>query len=209
MTSLYLDNDIVSKLASCDLLDEAITSLESQNPFVRILSTFKHRFGITNEKRRAVIEQQIGKPAFERIVAFQEAVREVEPAREDLLLLLDDLAGIDTGEAQLFAAASEVPNALVVTGDKRSLRCLAKAEVCKPIVRSLTGRVVCFEQVIKRVIAVTTFDRARRKIIPGVACDTALQVAFGMGLDAQESNVIGSLDRYIEDLRNETSCLLR
>lgn len=209
MTPLYLDNDVISKLASCDLLDDAIESLDSNMASVQILSTFKHRFGITNASRRSRIEQEVGQEAFQRILSFQQGVGEIAAAPNELLLMFEDLPAIDAGEAQLFASACESPGVLVVTGDKRSICSLASARACQEIVQSLAGRVVCLEQVVKEVINTKGFDYAKRKIVPGVDCDTALRAVFGMGLDAEEDNVLRSLESYIEHLRGTSGDLLK
>lgn len=208
MTTLYLDNDVISKLASCDLLDEAIEALNSQRKSVRILSTFKHRFGITNARRRAQIEQEVGSVVFGRIEDFQRSVGEIPVAPHELVLAFEDLPAVDAGEAQLFASASTSNGVLVVTGDKRSIRCLASARECAAIARSLKHRVVCFEQVLLRVIRDRGFEHTKRKVVPAVDCDTALRAVFGMGLDAEEANVIRALDGYVESLRRESGDLL-
>jgi hypothetical protein len=209
MTPLFLDNDAISKLASCDLLDDALASLDSTRASVQILSSFKHRFGITNEKRRARIEQEIGKQTFHRILEFQQNVGEIPAARNELLLMFEDLSAIDAGEAQLFATASELSSVIVVTGDKRSIRCLASSEACKPIAQSLEHRLLCLEQVVKQIITVRGFDYTKRKIVPAVDCDTALRAIFGMGLDAEEDNVMRALGSYIHDLQVSSGNLLR
>jgi hypothetical protein len=209
MTPLYLDNDVISKLASCDLLDDAVDALGSEKRYVKILSTFKHRFGITNERLRSRIELQVGSDAFQRILDFQKSVGEIDPAPNDLLLMFEDIPAIDSGEAQLFAAACESSDLLVVTGDKRSIRCLASTAACKAIARSLAGRVICLEQVVKHVIAARGFDYAKRKIVPAVDCDASLRAIFGMGLDAEEQNVGRALNSYINDLRVASGDLLQ
>lgn len=209
MTPLYLDNDVISKLASCDLLDEAIESLGSEKASVHILSTFKYRFGIANESRRSRIENEVGKETFQRILSFQQSVCEIPVAPNDMLLLFEDVPAIDAGEAQLFAAAYASPSVLVVTGDKRSIRSLADAQACQPISQSLAGRVLCLEQVFKQVIETQGFEHAKRKIVPAVDCDTALRAIFGMGIDAEEENVMRSFDSYIGHLRTESGNLLR
>lgn len=208
MTPLYFDNDVISKLASCDLLDDAIGSLDSNIAAVRILSTFKHRFGITNASRRVRIEQEVGQEPFQRILSFQQRVGEIPAASNELLLVFEDLPAIDAGEAQIFASACESPGVLVVTGDKRSIGSLANDAACDTIAQSLAGRVVCFEQVVKKVITTRGFDYAKRRIVPAVDCDTALRAIFGMGLDAEEGNVMRALDSYIEHLRGTSGSLL-
>lgn len=207
--TLFIDNDIIHKLAACDLLESGIATLKSDASAVRILSTFKHRFGLTNENRRAKMEKQLGVPTFGRILTFQETVAEIDAVSPTRLALFEDYPAIDAGEAMLFIAASENPESFVITGDKRSLRCLASAERCQEIIQSLSGRVICFEQLIAYIISQQGFDKSKSKIVPAIDCDTALRAAFGMGLDAEEKQVLRVLNSYVQELRNATRKMLR
>ena len=45
------------------------------------------------------------------------------------------------------------------------------------------------------------FAYVKDKIVPALACDTALRAAFGSGDAATESNVLATLDGYINELR--------
>lgn len=209
MIPLCFDNDVVSKLASCDLIDLAMLALDADHSVVSILSTLKHRFGITDSKRRLKIEMQIGASAFSRIAEFHSRVSELPAVNPDLLSPFDDLQAIDVGEALLFAFGAATPELLVVTGDKRSLRCLGSNEKCKEVAAMLTGRVMCFEQLIKLIIEKCGFDEVKRRVVPAVECDSGLRAAFGSGLDAEEHQVIRVLDSYIEEMRNATGTLLR
>lgn len=209
MTGLFLDNDVISKLASCNLLTEAVSALGCHEDSVLILRSFKHRFGMTNETLRARRERELGVDTVARISAFQAGVAEIPPARDELILLLEDVLAIDPGEAQLFASASDDTNIVVVTGDKRSIRALHASVACVPIVKSLAARILCLEQVIKEAIRRFGFDYVKRRVVPGVGCDIALRAAFGMGFDAEEQQVLHALDGYIEELRQATGDLLR
>lgn len=210
MRLLYFDNDVTLKLAACDLLDEAVSALGSQLTEVRLLATFKHKFGIASARNRARTQAQIGRNVFERIVAFQSAVGEAGPVTSaELLEMLEDIPAIDTGESLLFAAAIEHPDSLVVTGDKRSLRSLASEQRCVEVARHLIGRVLCFEQVLTEIIAAEGFDHVKSKVAPAIDCDICLRVVFGSGHDAEEDQVRYALDAYISELRDATGSLLR
>ncbi len=209
MTLLFVDNDVISKLASCDLVDDALISLNSNRHSVRILSTFKHRFGLTNQTRRSRIEQEIGLATYERILNFQISVGEIPEAPDHLLSPFEDLTEIDVGESQMFASASVSEDVIVVTGDKRSIRCLASSRACEKITMALKHRILCFEQVVKAIITHKGFDYTKHKIVPAVHCDTVLRVIFGTGIDADETNVTFALDGYINELRRSSGDLLQ
>lgn len=136
-------------------------------------------------------------------------MQEIPVVRSELLLMFEDLPAIDAGEAELFASASENSCVLVVTGDKRSICSLASSAACEQVSQALSGRIYCLEQIVKEVIKAKGFDYSKRKIVPSLDCDTSLRAIFGMGLDAEEDNVLRSLDSYIEHLRAETGQLLK
>lgn len=206
--TLYLDNDVIAKLAACDLLHEALASLESKTDDVRILSTLKYRYGLTNPQRRLKHERELGTEVLSRIESFVNSTGEIAAADPAHLQAFEDTPAIDAGEAQLYSSAASDAGGLAVTGDKRSITSLATALACKEIAAQLQGRVICFEQVIQKVIADSGFETIKRKIVPAVDCDTALRAAFGSGLAAEERQVMRVLSAYVDDLRSKSGQLL-
>jgi hypothetical protein len=196
------DNDIIHKLAACDLLDDALAALSLARTDVYVLPTAKYKFGIT-QRNAARAEQRYGAEVFVRIRDFLTSVREISiPGLPEELQLLAGVDGIDPGEAVLFAATAQFEQYLLATGDKNSLRALASTSVCRSIAQRIRGHVLCLEQLVKRVIQHCGFPYVKDKIIPARACDTALHVAFGSGANAIEANVLAVLDHYINELRS-------
>jgi hypothetical protein len=68
--------------------------------------------------------------------------------------------------------------------------------------------VICFEQVLCRVIARFGFNHVLCKVVPVLDCDTALRAAFGSGFDSTESNTLACLRSYIDELRELSIDLL-
>ena len=195
------DNDIIYKLAACDMLDEALVALGVMYTDVYVLPTAKYKFGITKNPARA--EARYGPEVVARIRNFLANVRELDvvgPSEE--LQLLAEIDGIDVGEAVLFSATVRFDNYLLATGDKNSLRAMASSPTCQPIARRLSGHVICLEQLVTRVIAHFGFAYVKDKVVPARSCDTALRAAFGSGDAATESNVLTALDGYINELRS-------
>ena len=202
------DNDIIHKLAACDLLDDALAALSLARTDVYVLPTAKYKFGIA-QRNVARAERQYGAEVFARIRDFLASVREINvPGLPQELQLLASVDGVDPGEAVLFAATSQFNQYFLATGDKSSLRALASTPVCRSIAQRLCGHVICFEQIIKRVIQHCGFSYVRGKVIPARAFDTALRVAFWSGHDAIEANVLAVLDSYINELRSLSIDLL-
>lgn len=83
------DNDIVKKLAICDLLDEALLALDVSYSDVMVLPTARFSLGVAKnvEKTRA----RLGGSTFDRLKSFLDSVTEirVDPDRSEQLLLED------------------------------------------------------------------------------------------------------------------------
>ena len=196
---IYLsDNDIIEKLAVCDLLDDALVSFGGSREEVFVLGTLKLRIG---GKSRTKAENRLGAPAVARILQFLDDVQEIQEFSEDDVKLLDDVVGIDPGETILLSATAIYPNYLLLTGDKRCLKTLATVPECAPIAQRVQGKVVCFEQTILRLIAHFGFNHVLRKVVGELYRDTALRAAFGSGMQTTESNAVACLQAYIDELR--------
>jgi len=97
------DNDIIYKLAACDLLDNALAALSLARTDVYVLPTAKYKFRIT-QRSSAQGERRYGAEVFVRIRDFLASVRELNvPGLPEELQLLAGVDGIDPGEAVLFA----------------------------------------------------------------------------------------------------------
>jgi hypothetical protein len=114
---------------------------------------------------------------------------------------LSSAHGVDAGEAVLFSATIRFDHYLLATGDKNSLCAVASTPACWSIALRLCGHVICLEQIVTRVVQHFGFGYVKDKIVPVRSCDTALRAAFGSGDAAAESNVLATLDGYINELR--------
>ncbi|MGH7170866.1 MAG: hypothetical protein ACRELG_11355 [Gemmataceae bacterium] len=194
------DNDVIHKLAAFDLFEEALAALGLGRQDVYVLPTAKHKFGVTKDLAKA--EKKYGAEVFAKIRDFLASVREIQvPIPPEEQKLFDDVVEIDAGEAVLFSATIHFQDFLLATGDKRSLRALTASVACQPIARRLQGHVICFEQIILRLIDRFGFECIRNKVVPARACDTVMRAVFGSGLSATEANVREGLDSYLGELR--------
>src|SRR5262245_31868063 len=151
------DNDIIYKLAACDLLIDAWTALGLTVGNVCVLPTAKHKFGLTTKPDKA--EKRYGTDIVVRIGKFLSNAREIDfgvPATD--LQLLANVDGIDAGEAVLYAAAAQSEACRLATGDKRSLRALAEDVNCRGIAGRLSGRIICLEQIVHKSIGHYGFE---------------------------------------------------
>ena len=76
------------------------------------------------------------------------------------------------------------------------------------IIDRVAGSVICFEQIVMRIIQSSGFDLVRTRVVPACDCDTVLRAAFGSGLEATEETVMRCLTVYTTYLREETGPLL-
>jgi hypothetical protein len=189
------------KLATCDLLDDALAALGLTYSDVYVLPTARGQV-----KR---LKRQYGREVGERLSRFLSSVQIIPwDSPSDELLLFEDAFGIDGGEAIIFAATAQLDSFLVATGDKTSLRSLAADNKFRAVTIRLAGRVICLEQIIGRCIDQFGFGRVKDKVVPAVDCDQALRAIFGSGLLATKDGVLDGIDGYVADLRSSTGDLL-
>jgi hypothetical protein len=199
------DNDVLKKLACCDLYDEFSQVFEVSFHDVYILNTAKPV--LTSKRHR----KQLSEETFRRLTAFLSAVKVIALAPDpNEQVALTEQQNIDVGEAVLFSVTPQIEDSLLATGDKRSLQSLAKTDdrICRRLCKKLAGKVVCFEQIICKVLDGIGFDAVRDKLIVGRECDKVLAMVLGSGLDASEESVREGLTSYINTLRKQTGSLL-
>lgn len=202
---LFLDNDLVSKLAYLDLLELGVEACGAQIASARVLPTARFKLLVTKPAKG--IERH-GAAMHERLTRFLTQVEACPeaPAGDDASL--KDV--LDAGEAILVSHASRSDGAMLATGDKRAIRSLAAAPMCAAITERLRGRVVCLEQVLLRIVERVGFEVVRDRIVAtgDIAFDMAVQAAFGSGSQAEERNACGSLERRVRELQREAAGML-
>lgn len=120
------DNDIILKLACCDLLSEAVAALGVSLGDVLVLNSAIHKLLGPKKPGKGRVKQ--GEPEYERLRAFFDSIRVIDIAPpSDELDAFNDVLGIDTGEAVLFSATGFYADCLLATSDKRSLIALCGA----------------------------------------------------------------------------------
>lgn len=120
---LLSDNDIIGKLAACDLLDQALEVLAATRQEVFVLGTARYVLGVGGTKRKR--SRRFDEATLERISAFLDSVQLLpdDPSLEELARL-NNVPGIDPGEAILYASTASFQDFLLATDDRRSLRAL-------------------------------------------------------------------------------------
>jgi len=198
---ILFDNDVLLKLATYDLIDEALDALKVASSQVSVLATAKYSLLPAKNRLLRCKDEQTA----DRLEAFLKAcviISQDKIAPE----LVDGLAGIqslDSGEAVLFAYAATHADSLVVTGDKRAISALMKSEVAD----KLQGRVMALESVFQ-VMTAQEVEPVQVKVRANLGADKSLANVFGKSYVASADSVREGLKSYINDMVNKTGGLL-
>lgn len=203
--TLFLDNDVLAKLASWDLLDEGVEACGFKLADVRYLPTAPYWLGLAGKKPCAYPPEVQAR--LRSLLAAGKACSD-DLAEEDSRL--PQVSGIDAGEAILLTQAARSSGSLLTTGDKKCIRAVVSAPAYSDIAAALAGRVLCLEQVLLRAIERLGFDEVRSRVVGSnqLALDTAVRAAFGSGMQATNANARGSLERRVKELAAEAGGML-
>ena len=200
----FLDNDVILKLTTYRILNEALDCLEIDRSDIRVLASA--RFVFCSKK----LQKKHSKEILLSAIEFVESCATISAQDNDEYRLLEKQAknDIDPGEATLIAATFHESASLLATGDKRCLQDLFSIESLELIHKKLQGRVICLEQIICKLIETQGFDWVLERVLPNLDCDKALKSAFGSGSNSQPGTVLGTLNSYIQDLQKTSSGIL-
>ncbi|QOV23088.1 hypothetical protein [Anabaenopsis elenkinii] len=222
-----LDNDIILKLATCDLFNETLTTFEINASQIQILDSFKYKFDVNRQIKRTrgnksdnnytKFDIKKALEIVENCVTLSEHNPNID--RDIYLKLMDSCRRsndktdtIDQGEAILisyifYLSQQGYTNNYLLTHDKCCLRALIKSGLTE-IIENLEGRIWCLEQLIFKYIEKFGFDIIQTKVYPSRYCDQNIKMIFGYSIKATEEVVKENLNREIIVLRRETGNLL-
>ena len=122
------DNDIVKKLAICNLLDEAVGALGASHAEMLVLPTARFKLGVAKNPDKA--RARLGNETFDRLSSFLSKVGVIDTMPPpDEQKLFDDAFDIDTGEAILFLRNG--PLRRMPRGDRRQKKPSCTVCSCK------------------------------------------------------------------------------
>lgn len=120
------------------------------------------------------------------------------PVDVELLPDLQNMPGIDAGEAVLISAMAARAETRLLTGDKRCLRALA---ACDPELREpLAKRVLVVEQILLFALDAHGLEWLRGKVCALRHIDKAVSIVMGSKCDSAESSVREGLRSYIDEM---------
>ncbi len=184
------DNDIIYKLACCQLLPEFLTLLKAPPTQVYVLPALPF-----------VVRKRLKNNAV-ALTAFEEFLVSAQPLPTVGFDTLASLAEFDVGEQMLLAVMCEKQQVQrLVTGDKRALRQMGET-LDKHLLlakRLSEVRIDCFESILLGLHESIGFETLRDKAILGLASDAVLHMTFGA--ERNKEHMLASLHSYIQDIR--------
>ncbi|NJO39177.1 MAG: hypothetical protein HC865_00350 [Cyanobacteria bacterium RU_5_0] len=202
---LLIDNDALLKLARYGLLDEVIARFDFTITDVRVLATAKYVL-LPAKNRLLFCEDE---ESYSRLKSFLKIAKPLDArsADPDLLDAMSAVQNIDTGEALLLAVGATARDALIITGDKRSLAALCSHESVAHLANALAGRVISMEVLFSYLVE-NQFTHVQECVRSKPDVDKALNIAFGVTIPASYESVQEALASYINHLRAVTGDLL-
>jgi hypothetical protein len=164
------DNDIVHKLACCELLPEFQRWLKVPPTEVWVLPALQF---VVRRKLKGDASAMAGFEAF---------LRNVRPIPIAQLSTLSRFEALDVGERQLIAVLVDKKEVTqLITGDKRALKLIGTLTAADSglALRLGEARIDCLESVMLGMISAFGFDAINAKVLPGLKHDGVLGLSFG------------------------------
>ncbi|MFJ5480866.1 hypothetical protein [Pectobacterium carotovorum] len=139
------DNDVILKLAQCNLLSQVPVIFDQ--PPEQIFINPAARFQLLPRNPDKAIRKCGSREVFELVEAFIDTVQDIpEVQNNQLIELLGSVPGIDVGEQLLLASCIENPEAIFMTGDRRCLSAIVANQPNLSVIHQrLLDAVVTFE----------------------------------------------------------------
>lgn len=190
---LLVDNDILVKAAHWNLIDWVPPIADADWPATAGLEAIKYR------ARRA--DPKLFKDASIAALLLDRLERCAQLPEPDLMVVaaLQGIQNLDIGEIQLIGALASLPDAVLLTGDKRALKALS-APAHADVIDRVGGRMLCLEQwlwfVHEQLDARALADSVRQH----ADMDTAARCVVGSRDAPTSESVRDGLASYLRDL---------
>lgn len=229
----FLDNDIILKLVTFNLFDNTLISFSIDTNQVKILDTFKYKFGNPIKRNRGKQLINVSQENIEKALQITKDFITISDTNFDFDMDIEIFTKLwdyftklnnaseiskninknkDKGEAILISHICYLSqqghrNNYLLTSDKNCLRALNNSGFTD-IIEHLNGKVWCLEQLILKYIEEFGFDIIQPKIYPVRDCDMNIKMIFGYSIQELEGAVKESLEKEIAGLRQDTCNLL-
>ncbi len=199
MRTLLFDTDVLLLISGLDCFDTTLDLLEVERPQVYTLAAVPHIVK-SPKLQRHYGEQTIAR--VQQILPDLQTLASVSAADQRILRVLALVEEIDPGEALLIAKTINMPDAILLSGDKRWMRSLCKSRVKAVVLikKQLHGTVVSFEHVLQALLARVGFAELATAVAKSKLPHLTLRVLFPQDVKEPENDCREGLLAYLGKL---------
>ncbi len=190
---LLIDTDVFCKVGQCGFLDDVLAIFGATKSDCGRLAALPHML------KRGRLRKQLGVAVCDNLISQAEALPVLPDPELSLLDMLNPIADIDPGEAQIFALAAQ-RTLMVITGDKRALSAVKSLGF---FCEKLNGRVVVLEAILIHLTSQLGVEFIRHRIKPLRSIDTCIRICFS----SNNADPIAGLKSYYAALAKDVEPL--
>lgn len=181
------DNDLILKLAQCDLLRDLPQLLAGEGAH-QIFVSPSARFQLLPKNEQKALNKAGNEATLSALKTFLAGAAELPAIQNDnLLVSMEGIVGIDHGEQLLFAAMVELEQAYLATGDRRALSAVTTNQAAIPAVfKSLHDSVLTFETALLLALAEFGFPNVKQRLLGSPKPDGVLRLVLKDEMQEQE-----------------------
>ncbi len=197
--TLLIDSDVFIVLSGAGLLERAIGVIGFQTEDARRLAPLPQMLGRSARLRKTYpsVVLQSARLACESIAPIVDAP---DATLQERLLAIPD---IDDGEALLYAILAKETACLLTSGDKRSMRALCGAADAATIRAAVSGRVVCLDSVVRKLVEMDGAAKTASALAPLLPHHATLRIVFSPANVVSAGGCLAAIDSYLGSLRGE------
>jgi hypothetical protein len=184
------DNDIVHKLARCELLPELLIWLKAPPAKIWVLPSMPFML------RRKLKADSVA------LACLESFLKQVKPIPVAAIVSMERFGQLDVGERQMLAIlVDDAQVTQMVTGDKRALKLMGEIASTDHALagRLATARIDCLESIMLGLIDQFGFAAINAKATRGATADVVLNMSFGA--KRPEAHAVEALTSYLADVQ--------
>jgi hypothetical protein len=209
VTNTALDNDLLIKGACYWLLPEILEATGSTTTTCGVLGAAKYvcANALMNRGLKDALDCLI--KLLNELVLLDPSETEASIAAEIELEAQRSGLNLDVGESILFAIVSVRNIPVLATGDKRAIAAIEKIVIERHQQEFWSERVLCLEQIIRRILGHTDPISVRDRICAAPTADKSLAICFSCAGGTGDADAwISGLNSYIAAIRKIAPAVL-
>ncbi|WNN32980.1 hypothetical protein RIN65_10335 [Pantoea agglomerans] len=183
------DNDVILKLAQCDLLRYLPDILEEDEQEIYVSPATRFKL-LTPRKPEKALKLCGSEMVYRKVSDFLDRVQEIPEIQDDgLLTQLGKVPHIDIGEQLLLATCMENPGSIFMTGDRRCLEAVIDNQALISTVHTrLIDSVITFESALLLSVGKIGFEALYKQLQDNPKPDSMMRLAMR---SSQQDHVCG------------------